>query len=159
MVEWLTGNWIAVALVLGMAIPVVWLLMATRRTTAIAREPGFEAAAETLARRNQALIDAPTASSAALAPAPAPAPAERTVDGADDLRRIKGIGPKVEALLLGLGVATYAQIAEWDDSAVERIDAQLGDFAGRIVRDEWRAQAALLAAGDIAAYEARFGKI
>jgi hypothetical protein len=35
----------------------------------------------------------------------------------------------------------------------------LGSLAGRIRRDDWRAQAALLAAEDTAAYEAKFGKL
>ena len=78
---------------------------------------------------------------------------------ADDLTRIKGVGPKVATLLHGLGVTTFAQIAAWDDSEVDRIDARLGSFAGRIRSDDWRAQAALLAAGDTAAYEAKFGKL
>ena len=78
---------------------------------------------------------------------------------ADDLTRIKGVGPKVAKLLHGLGVKTFAQIAAWDEGEVDRIDAQLGSFAGRIRRDDWRAQAALLAAEDTAAYEAKFGKL
>ena len=77
----------------------------------------------------------------------------------DDLSRIKGIGPKLVALLQGLGVTAFAQIAAWDDAEVERIDAQLGAFAGRIGRDNWIEQARLLASGDTSAYEAKFGKL
>ncbi len=53
----------------------------------------------------------------------------------------------------------FAQIAAWDDREIDRIDAQLGRFQGRIRRDNWRDQARMLAAGDTAAYEARFGKL
>jgi glutaryl-CoA dehydrogenase len=42
---------------------------------------------------------------------------------------------------------------------IDRIDAQLGTFAGRIRRDDWPAQARYLAAGDMAGFEQRFGKI
>ena len=77
----------------------------------------------------------------------------------DDLTRIKGLGPKLEAQLRDLGVTSLAQIAAWDDADVERIDAQLGRFQGRIHRDNWREQAQLLAAGDRQAYEDRFGKL
>ncbi|GIX20536.1 MAG: hypothetical protein KatS3mg120_2212 [Erythrobacter sp.] len=60
--------------------------------------------------------------------------------------------------LLGeLGVTSYAQIAAWSEADVARIDAQLGRFKGRITRDQWIEQARLLAAGDEAAFAARFG--
>jgi predicted flap endonuclease-1-like 5' DNA nuclease len=77
----------------------------------------------------------------------------------DDLARIKGVGPKLVALLHGLGVTHFAQISAWDDAAIDRIDAQLGTFAGRIRRDAWVEQARLLASGDTSAYEAKFGKL
>jgi predicted flap endonuclease-1-like 5' DNA nuclease len=87
------------------------------------------------------------------APAPAPAPA-----AADDLARIKGVGPKLVALLGELGVTSYAQIAAWSEADVARIDAQLGRFAGRITRDQWVEQAKMLAAGDEAGFTERFGR-
>ncbi|MFC6911622.1 hypothetical protein ACFQGS_22935 [Novosphingobium lubricantis] len=77
----------------------------------------------------------------------------------DDLARIKGVGPKLKALLGSLGVTSFAQIAAWTDDDIARVDAQLGNFAGRPVRDNWVEQARLLASGDTAAYEARFGKV
>lgn len=88
----------------------------------------------------------------------APTLPSATADG-DDLRRIKGVGPKLVALLGGMGVTSYAQIAAWDDAEIDRIDAQLGTFAGRIRRDNWVEQARLLASGDTASYEAKFGKV
>lgn len=72
---------------------------------------------------------------------------------------MKGVGPKVAALLNGLGVTRFDQIAGWTDADVDRVDAQLGAFKGRIRRDQWVDQARLLAAGDTAGYEARFGKL
>ena len=153
----------------------VWLIAkANRKTTVIddgsIKQDVLDEGAER-ARRNQALIDAapaavkpapepePVAAPAEpvpappLAPAPAPAPAP-----ADDLARIKGVGPKLVALLGELGVTSYAQIAAWSDEDVERIDAQLGRFAGRITRDQWIAQAKMLAAGDEAGFTERFGR-
>ena len=85
--------------------------------------------------------------------APGAAPA------ADDLKRIKGIGPKLETTLHSLGVTSFAQIAEWDDAEIERIDAQLGRFQGRIQRDHWAEQARFLVSGDQKGYEDRFGRI
>ena len=98
---------------------------------------------------------------APLSPAPAPAPAEAPAPagGADDLRRIKGVGPKLAALLQGLGVTTYAQIAAWSEADIDRIDAQLGTFAGRIRRDSWVEQAKFLAVDDTAGFEGKFGKL
>lgn len=62
----------------------------------------------------------------------------------DDLKTISGIGPKLEQVLNGLGVWTYAQIAAWTPAEVAWVDDTLG-FKGRIGRDDWIAQAARLA--------------
>lgn len=88
-----------------------------------------------------------------------PAPARPLPQGGDDLTRIKGIGGKLHELLGTLGVTTFAQIAAWDEADIDRIDAQLGRFQGRIRRDSWVEQARLLADGDKAGYEAKFGKL
>lgn len=93
-------------------------------------------------------------------PAPAaPSPEPPTAEGRDDLSRIKGLGSKLQAQLQELGVTSFAQIAAWDEAEIDRIDAQLGRFEGRIRRDNWPEQARLLAAGDMAGYEERFGKL
>lgn len=78
---------------------------------------------------------------------------------ADPLTDLKGLGPKAEALLHGLGVTRYAQIAAWSDADVARIDPRMGAFRGRIVRDRWVEQARYLAAGDVAGFEGVFGKL
>jgi predicted flap endonuclease-1-like 5' DNA nuclease len=77
----------------------------------------------------------------------------------DDLRKIKGVGPKLVTTLHALGVTRYAQIASWTDADLDALDAQLGSFAGRPRRDSWIEQARLLSGGDTADYEARFGKL
>lgn len=100
---------------------------------------------------------APTVVPVPEAPAPAPAPTPAPT-AADDLSRIKGIGPKLVTLLGELGITTYSQIAGWSDADVERIDGLLGRFAGRITRDQWIEQAKLLSQGDEAGFAARFGK-
>jgi predicted flap endonuclease-1-like 5' DNA nuclease len=61
------------------------------------------------------------------------------------------------ALLGELGVTTFAQIAAWSDADVERIDAQLGRFKGRITRDQWIEQAKLLAAGEETGFINKYG--
>lgn len=67
---------------------------------------------------------------------------------ADDLKKIKGIGPKLEALLNELGVWHFDQIASWTARDIAEIDEKLGAFRGRVTRDEWVRQARLLARGD-----------
>jgi len=62
-----------------------------------------------------------------------------------DLKAISGIGPKLEKVLNGLGIWTYAQIAVWSPQEIAWVDDYLS-FNGRIGRDEWTAQAAVLAA-------------
>lgn len=58
----------------------------------------------------------------------------------DDLKKIKGIGPKLETLCHDMGVYYYKQIANWNDSQVAEVDQKLS-FKGRINRDNWRGQA------------------
>ncbi len=89
---------------------------------------------------------------------PAPAP-EAPAGTADDLSRIKGLGPKLQALLPTLGITTYAQIAALTDADLADLDTKLGAFAGRPAKDNWVEQAKFLAAGDTAGFEAKFGKV
>ncbi|MGK6312916.1 5' DNA nuclease [Neorhizobium sp. DT-125] len=63
--------------------------------------------------------------------------------GAGDLKRISGIGPKLEGVLKGMGVTGLAEIAAWGDADIARFDKELG-FEGRIRRDDWVGQAKAL---------------
>lgn len=65
---------------------------------------------------------------------------------ADDLKKISGIGPKLEQVLNGMGLRRYADIASLTDADAARIEAELG-FSGRIARDGWVEQARALAKG------------
>jgi len=114
------------------------------------------------------------AAPAAAAPAPdaaepaAPAPAEGDTppgtrpealagprDGkADDLKRIKGVGPVLEGKLNNLGIYHYSQIAAWTADEIAWVDGFL-NFKGRIERDDWIAQAGTLAAGGETEFSAR----
>ena len=59
---------------------------------------------------------------------------------ADDLKRISGIGPKLEQVLNGMGIRTYAQIAAWTVDDLAKVDDQI-KLGGRISRDDWVGQA------------------
>jgi NADH-quinone oxidoreductase subunit E len=64
----------------------------------------------------------------------------------DDLKLISGVGPKLEQVLNGLGVWTFAQIADWKAEEIAWVDDYL-QFKGRIDRDDWTSQARMLAEG------------
>ncbi|MFV0472996.1 MAG: NADH-quinone oxidoreductase subunit NuoE [Pikeienuella sp.] len=64
---------------------------------------------------------------------------------ADDLKKIKGVGPKLEGLLNELGVYHFDQIAGWGAEDVAWVDERLS-FKGRIEREEWVEQARQLSA-------------
>jgi len=75
----------------------------------------------------------------------------------DDLQLISGVGPKIEGILHGLGIYTYAQVAGWQENERNWVDAYL-NFKGRIDRDDWVRQAKALADGGEAEYIRVFGK-
>ncbi|MBL9069611.1 MAG: hypothetical protein JNM03_06405 [Sphingopyxis sp.] len=108
---------------------------------------------------------APTSESAIVvpeeptAPPPAPEPVPAPAAKADNLQLLKGVGPKMVALLNGLGVTSFRQIADWTDADVAAIDPQLGAFQGRIARDAIVDQAGYLARGDKAGFEAKYGAL
>lgn len=168
-------------ILIGLALLVlaVWLLARLNRKAKVVEDGSAPALARDVldagaapALRNQALIDAapavvkeapapmaaPAPEPVAATPAPAPVAPASVPTSADDIARIKGVGPKLVALLGELGVTTFAQIAAWSDADVERIDAQLGRFKGRITRDQWIDQAKLLSAGDETAFTDKYGK-
>jgi len=179
------ANWLALALVLIIGLLVAWWIY-SRATKPRERHRAPDALDEGAApaARNQALIDAPSAAALAdsgpgvfagvgeviavaaqdevAAASAAELPREtvaETAGAADDLRKIKGVGPKLVTLLASLGVTRFAQIAAWTDEDIDRVDAQLGTFAGRVRRDNWVEQAKFLAAGDVAGFEGKFGKV
>lgn len=186
MLELIEANQIALAAILLLGVFVAWWVWGRAKP---AKKGGdykdvlSDGAAQ--AQRNTALIDAPSAAAlvtpppgaglmagigeviaaaateeVAVAAASEPAPAAVPAAGeADDLARIKGVGPKLKAALNALGVTTYAQIAAWTEDDIKKIDAQLGTFAGRATRDNWIEQCKFLADGDTAGYEGKFGKL
>ena len=96
---------------------------------------------------------APVASPVAAEPAPVAADGKPEMltaardGGADDLKQIKGVGPKLEAMLNRMGVYHFDQIASWRAPEVAWVDENLEGFKGRVSRDNWVDQAKLLASG------------
>ena len=164
---------IIVAAVIFLALLIALWIMRRPATRIRAETPDVLTPGAAPAERNTLLVDAPPASAVAppasvgmmglgevvtvgAAEIAEPGPGET---GGDDLTRIKGVGPKLSAMLRGLGVTRYDQIAAWSDAAVARIDPHLGAFQGRIARDNWIEQCRYLAAGDTAGFEGKFGKV
>ena len=67
--------------------------------------------------------------------------------GADDLKMIKGVGPKLEIMLNELGFYHFDQIAGWSAAEVAWVNDNLTGFKGRVSRDNWVEQARKLASG------------
>jgi NADH-quinone oxidoreductase subunit E len=76
----------------------------------------------------------------------------------DDLKMIKGVGPKLEKLLQSLGFWHFDQIAGWTEAEIAWVDENLEGFRGRVRRDDWVAQARVLAAGGKTAFSERVAK-
>lgn len=81
------------------------------------------------------------------------------IEHGDDLERLKGVGPRLAAMLNARGITRFEQIARLTDSEVDRIDAELGAFRGRMRRDRIVEQADYLARGDADGFEQKFGKL
>jgi predicted flap endonuclease-1-like 5' DNA nuclease len=62
----------------------------------------------------------------------------------DDLRRIRGIGPRFAEQLAELGFVSFGLIAAWSEADVSRVSERLHIRAERIERDGWIAQARTL---------------
>ncbi|MCZ4351158.1 endonuclease [Roseovarius aestuarii] len=78
--------------------------------------------------------------------------------GPDDLKMIKGVGPKLETLLHSMGFYHYDQIAGWSADEIAWVDQNLQGFKGRVSRDDWVAQAKLLASGGETEFSKRASK-
>lgn len=87
------------------------------------------------------------------APAPSVAAVSTVSSGVDDLKVIEGIGPKIALALNGVGIRTFADLAERDPNDVERI---VRDAGVRMVghADTWIEQAKLASSGKVAELEA-----
>ena len=57
----------------------------------------------------------------------------RLEGGADDFKQIKGVGPKMEGMLNGMGFYHFDQVAAWSDQEVAWVDANLEGFKGRVI--------------------------
>lgn len=162
MPELIEAYWPYFLIAMAIGIAVAWFaFVATRRTSVTTDKRDVLDEGAPPAARNQALIDTPAAAAASATAAPEPlaepaAGAAAPAQG-DDLTRIKGLGPKLAALLGTHGITRFDQVAGWDEAEIDRIDSLLGRFEGRIRRDNWVEQAKLLASGNDSDFSDKFG--
>ncbi|MFA8385300.1 MAG: endonuclease [Pelagibaca sp.] len=78
--------------------------------------------------------------------------------GPDNLKEIKGVGPKLEKLLHSMGFYHFDQIANWSADEVAWVNANLVGFKGRVSRDNWVEQAKILASGEETEFSKRVDK-
>ncbi len=78
--------------------------------------------------------------------------------GPDDLKQIKGVGPKLEAELHRIGVYHFDQIAGLSKKEVAWMDENLAGVRQRVSRDDWVAQAKVLAEGGQTEFSKRVKK-
>ncbi|MDH3248243.1 MAG: hypothetical protein OEQ47_04745 [Acidimicrobiia bacterium] len=55
----------------------------------------------------------------------------------DDLKKIHGVGPKIEKLLKSMGITSFLQVANFTPEDIETVTLALDAFPGRIERDDW----------------------
>ncbi|QBY00150.1 NADH:ubiquinone oxidoreductase [Rhodophyticola sp. CCM32] len=158
--DWRLLSALLVAIVIGAVLGIGFMMF-------LCGETSTPAASEAPMPAPETPVPPPPAS----APEPAPAPAATTPPAAssapdpaeagtrpagmdtarggqpDDLKRIKGVGPKLEQQLFSLGFHHFDQIAAWTAAEVAWVDDNLKGFKGRVSRDNWVEQATLLAAG------------
>jgi len=124
---------------------------APAKTAAARKASGKSTAAKTAATKKAAPAKKPVAKRAAAAKAPATSPDGKPellkaprAGGKDDLKNIKGVGPKIEGILNGMGIYHFDQVASWGRKEVKWVDEELS-FKGRIDREKWITQAKKLA--------------
>jgi predicted flap endonuclease-1-like 5' DNA nuclease len=76
-----------------------------------------------------------------------------------NLAHLKGVGAKFGEKLAAAGITRIDQIAGWSGADISVIDAQMGEFRGRIEGDRLVEQARLLSEGRVTEYETLFGKL
>ncbi|WDR02979.1 hypothetical protein PSQ19_01810 [Devosia algicola] len=113
------------------------------KTSAPSPADPLKAEKKKTARKLKAAQAKPRRAAKPMDPKPASLKAPRAA-GKDDLKKIKGIGPKIESTLNDLGVFHFDQIGKWTKANAEWMDTHLS-FKGRVAREDWISQAKKLA--------------
>ncbi|MEO6580422.1 MAG: hypothetical protein ABIN83_04655 [Sphingomicrobium sp.] len=152
----LIENWPLAASALLVALVILYFLLRRRQRVSLSDSAPVRPHMVAMKETGSAIANAATASPIT---ARADVPSPLSSSAGDDLRKLKGVGPKLAALLNQHGITRFAQIASLTPPQVEQLDERLGPFRGRLSRDDVIAQAGYLARADIDGFEQRFGKL
>jgi predicted flap endonuclease-1-like 5' DNA nuclease len=160
-------------IVLGVLIMLVGVAVSRRKPPRVERRP--EGESPYVASKDRPYMNAPTATDGPRGNSVADEVATATTDvagevlgitarppasgPADDLSRLKGVGPKFVARLNELGITRYDQLAGLNANEAAHLDERMGPLQGRLARDRVIEQADYLARGDIDGFEEKFGKL
>ncbi len=128
---------------------------------AAAEKPAPKPAAKPVAKSKKSKVTAkaePASGGNAVAPRKPEGLSAARGGKADDLKQIKGIGPKLESLCNEMGFYHFDQIASWGADEVAYMNENLKGFKGRVSRDTWVEQAVLLASGEATEFSKRVEK-
>lgn len=162
--DWVNGNWPVLVLV-GLALLLAFVLLRPRQRVQLSESQTPLRPHMAAMRRGESRGIAGEAAAAAgdVAGQILDAPVHAHLPGAsgppDDLQRLKGVGPKLAAMLNERGISRFEQLARLSEADLARLDSQLGAFRGRLSRDQVPQQADYLARGDEDGFEQRFGKL
>ncbi len=147
-------NWVIFLIILVILVAIIWYL--TRPKKGKTEAANAEAAPEekTAAVTATAVTTEETQPEPAPAPEPTPVPAPETKPEPkpeptkpDDLKKIEGIGPKIESVLNAAGITTYTQLA---NTSVADLDKIVRQDAGITIAHPatWPKQAQMAADGE-----------
>ena len=160
--QFVAENWLVIGIAALLAIILIYLLLRPRQRVALTdsapRRPHMAGTSE-----GRGLIDEAAAAASDVTGEIVGAQVHAHLPGAsgppDDLQLLKGVGPKLAAMLAERGILRFDQLAKLSAEQVQALDNSLGAFRGRLQRDRVVEQADYLARGDRDGYEARFGKL
>lgn len=167
MAEFWNDNWVFILIVAVIVAVILFLLLRPRQrvelTDTAPVRPHMAQPPEPARGEGRGFADEVAAAATDVTGDILHAPVHSSLPGAsgppDDLRKLKGVGPKFAEILNERGILRYEQLARLSPDEVERLDASLGAFRGRLTRDRVPEQADYLARGDVEGFEHTFGKL
>jgi len=153
--------WWVIVIVVALVLALI-LLRPKQRVTLTDSAPVRPHMQQSMAREGRGIAGEAAAATSDVSGEIISAPVHRALEGdlpRDDLCLLKGVGPKFAEALHAAGFFNFGQIAGLSPVEIERLDRQLGAFAGRITRDRIVEQADYLSRNDTDGFEQRFGKL
>jgi predicted flap endonuclease-1-like 5' DNA nuclease len=161
--DFLYGYWPAIIIAAALLIILALLLFRPRQRIRLTESAPVRPHMQRMApREGRGIAGEAAAATSDVAGGIIKAPVHQALEGdvpREDLCMLKGVGPKFATAFHALGFHRFEQIAGLTPTELDRLDAQLGAFAGRIMRDRIVEQADYLARNDIDGFEQRFGKL